>query len=262
VPTTMLSNLINPQVLSDSIQLKFGNLIRFNQIARREVINGAGSVITVPRYAYIGDAAVVAEGVAVSPAALSQTSVTVAIQKAMKAVQFTDESMKHGLGDPLGEGEDQIATAIAQKIDADIAAALETVPAPMRVAETATVASLPVLVNALKKFGEDIDEHMFLYIGPDQLAQLRVDSNFVMGKEAGRVGLVGEIYGMSVIVSGRVPAKVMYIVKPGAVGIYLKGGVETEFDRDVLAKTEVVVASQYYGIHLRNDSKAIRIQLT
>jgi N4-gp56 family major capsid protein len=259
--TTLLANLINPQVFSDSVSVKYGSKIKFNAIARREFITGDGQVITVPRYAYSGDAAIVGEGVAMTPAALSQTSATVTIQKAGKAFSLSDEALKHGLGDPLGETEEQLSVAIAQKIDSDIVAALGTVPAAMTVADASTTASLNVLVNGLKKFGEDVDDEMYLFVHPDQLADLRKDANFINGREAGSVGMVGEIYGMKVIVSTRVAAKTMFVVKPGAVGLYIKGGIEVEYDRDILSKTQVLSAVQYFGCHLRDDSKAIKITL-
>ena len=51
----------------------------------------------------------------------------------------------------------------------------------------------------------------------------------------------------------------MYIVKPGALRIFMKKGVTVEADRDILAFKNVITASQHFATYLYDPSKAIKI---
>ena len=90
-----------------------------------------GSTITLPSYAYIGDAEDVAEGDDIPIAKLTQCSVEATIKKAGKGVQLTDESILSGYGDPVGEAIDQLGLSIASKTDNDVVAILNAITAPM-----------------------------------------------------------------------------------------------------------------------------------
>ena len=61
---TKLKNLVNPEVMADMISGKLTSKIQFASIAKIDTtLEGqAGDTITVPKYAYIGDADDVAEG--------------------------------------------------------------------------------------------------------------------------------------------------------------------------------------------------------
>ncbi len=62
---TKLANLIDPEVMADMISAKLPNKIRVAPFAKVDTsLQGAeGDTITVPKFAYIGDAEDVAEGV-------------------------------------------------------------------------------------------------------------------------------------------------------------------------------------------------------
>lgn len=51
-----------------------------------------------------------------------------------------------------------------------------------------------------------------------------------------------------------------FIVKPGALAIYLKAKANVEADRDILKRTTVIAASEYYVAALANDSKAVQLK--
>ena len=126
----MLANLVNPEVMADMISATLPKQIKFSPIAKIDttLVGRPGDTVTVPKYAYIGDAADVAEGEAMDPTQLTTSTTTVAVKKAGKAVELTDESVLSGYGDPVGEATRQLTMAIAAKVDNDCLAALYTAP--------------------------------------------------------------------------------------------------------------------------------------
>ena len=68
MPKTKLENLVDPQVMADMVSAKLPKKIKFSPIARIDttLVGRPGSTIVVPKYAYIGDAEDVAEGVAMA----------------------------------------------------------------------------------------------------------------------------------------------------------------------------------------------------
>lgn len=119
--TTKLSNLINPEVMAGMISATLPKKIKFSTIARVDTtLQGrAGNTITVPKYAYIGDAVDVAEGEAMDTTVLTATTTEATVKKAGKAVEITDEALLSGYGDPAGQAAMQLGMAIASKIDED-----------------------------------------------------------------------------------------------------------------------------------------------
>ncbi len=61
---TKIANMINPEVMADVVRDKLTDLIKFTPLAKIDTtLQGrAGDTVTLPKFAYIGDAADVAEG--------------------------------------------------------------------------------------------------------------------------------------------------------------------------------------------------------
>jgi N4-gp56 family major capsid protein len=263
----MLNNLINPQVIGSALEVKLADLIKFSPIARMgyDLQGTAGNTLTIPVYAYIGDATDVAEGEAIDTSLLSATTKTVTVKKAGKAVEITDEALLSAYGDPQDEAERQLGIALAQKIDNDVLAALETIGTGMTYGDGTAYLDKDLLADALVKFGEDIDEPTFLFISPAQYASLRKDPDFVNIQQGQAVisGEVGQLLGVRIVVSNKIkPQSGVYhnfLVRSGAVGIEMKREVMVEADRDILKKTNVISADVHYVAYLRDESKAVKI---
>ena len=167
-----------------------------------------------------------------------------------KAVNLTDEAVKAGFGDPIGEAENQLTRSIANGIEREMFASL----AGATLAFTTPAGGLTggAILGGLGLFGEDQDGEKYLVINPVDLADVRTDANFVDGK----------IFDCELVVSNRVPVGSAYIVKPGAIGLYLAKEVNVEQDRDILAKTTVISADSMFATHLRDASKVVRITIT
>ena len=269
---TKLTNLINPQVIADMIDKKLTDDIKFSPLARIDntLVGRAGSVITLPYYTYIGDAADVAEGADISIGQLTEASTPVTIKKVGKGVQITDEAILSGYGDPVGEAVRQLRRAIASKVDNDVLTALSGIAAGMTHACAARLTPDDV-ANALVKFGEDIDGDKVILCSPSSYNALRKAKDWVPASEISAQlvirGTVGMIYGCQVVISnklqtvssGAVTAATDYIVKPNALAIYMKRDTMVETDRDIINKSTVITADKHYVAYLYDASKAIKI---
>lgn len=265
---TKLASLIDPEVLAPMIEQKMVDMMKFAPLARLDyTLQGRpGSTITLPSYAYIGDAEDVAEGNDIPIAELTQSSVEVSVKKAGKGVQITDEAVLSGYGDPIGEAIDQLGLSVASKTDNDVLEVLGGIQAPMIHAASGPLTSDEV-ANALVKFGEDIDGEKVLLIAPEQLAQLRTSEDWIkvtdMGVQALMSGVVGMIWGCQVVVSNKIKkvdnAFTNFIVKPGALAVYMKRDTLLETDRDIINKSTVMTVDKHYVAYLYDASKAIKI---
>lgn len=264
---TKLANMINPEVMADMISATLLTKIKFAPLAKIDstLVGQPGDTITVPKFAYIGDAIDVAEGVAIVPELLTSSSTTVTVKKAAKGVEITDEAMLSGYGDPVGEAKDQLELSIASKVDTDCMAALETATLSY-VAGAAAKISYASIVAAVDLFAEEDYEEKVLFINSAQITGLRLDTNFLdINKYPIKVmmtGVIGQIAGCQVAVSNRLVAGATtvqnYIIKAGALTIYLKRNTAVETDRDILTKTSVITVDKHFVAVLSDASKAVK----
>ncbi len=267
--TTMLQDMVDPQVLADMISAELENAIRFSPLARvdRTLVGRPGSTITVPKFKYIGDADDVEEGEAIGLALLETATKDFTIKKAGKGVEITDEAILSGLGDPIGEAARQLTMSIANKVDNDVLAALDTISSSL-VYSAGTAWDLDTISNAIDIFNDEDDEPMVLIMNPKDAAQLRkaVAGNWERASDLGDDiivrGTYGAVLGAQVVRSRKVLEGTAYLVKQGALAIYMKRNVEIESDRDIVRKTTVITADQHYGAYLYDESKAIKITVT
>ena len=101
--------------------------------------------MTLPKYAYIGDAVDVSEGGEIPVKKLTASTVEVTVKKAGNGVELTDEGLLSGYGDPLGEAVSQLTLSIASKLDKDAMACLSGIGTAMTVdsSDTALSATAP-----------------------------------------------------------------------------------------------------------------------
>ncbi|PIC73335.1 N4-gp56 family major capsid protein [Sporosarcina sp. P17b] len=264
---TKMANMVNPEVLKDMISAKLEKAIRFAPLARidRTLEGQAGNTVTVPRFEYIGDADDVAEGVAMGTSVLTTSTQQATIKKAGKAVELTDESVLSGYGDPIGEAGKQLRMSIVNKIDND---SLEVLATTTLISPTTTKLSVDAVEAAQDIFNDEDQEAMVLICSPKAATQLRKDAaaDWTRASDLGDriliTGVFGEVLGAQVIRSNKLDDKTAYLVKAGALAIYLKRVVEVETDRDILKKTTVISADEHYGVVLEDESKAVKITIT
>lgn len=266
---TKLAQMINPEVMADMISYQLPNLIRFSPLAVVDnTLQGRpGNTVTVPKWGYIGDAADVAEGQPIPLDAMSSSEDTFSIKKAGKGVELTDEAVLSGYGDPLGEAQKQLALSIANKVDDDTLTALSGA-----VQKYATAAGTKFTVAALdaaqQVFGDEELGSMVLIAHPKDAAVLRADAALQwerasdLGDTILQSGTFGGVLGAQVVRSNKLAEGTAYLVKQGALGLYMKRGVQVENDRDIVNKTTVITTDQHYGVHIKDDSKIVQITIT
>lgn len=207
---TELKNLINPEVMADMISARLPKKIKFSRIARVDdtLKDRAGNTITVPKYAYIGDAEDVAEGVAMGTTVLTASTTQATVKKAGKAVEITDEAVLSGYGDPVGEANGQLLMSVAAKVDNDTYDALNT--ASMKYDGTAAKIGYTGVVNAVDLFDDESDAptQKLIFVNPKQVTQLRLDEDF---KDKNKypldvimTGTIGAIAGCQVVPSKKI----------------------------------------------------------
>ena len=265
---TKLTNLMNPEVMGDWVTEHLEKEMKFSPLCRIDLTlaGRAGDTVTVPKYAYIGDASEVTEGGAIPVVQLTASSETVTVKKAGNGVELTDEAVLSGYGDPLGEAGMQLTLSIAGKVDGDVLAALTKIGAEMTYTASEPI-SADVIADALVKLGEKEGGEKVLVVAPAQLAQLRKSEGWLKATDVGAMrlvsGAVGMIHGCQVIVSDKITASggnfTNYIVMPGALVLFLKKETEVESQRDIVHKTTVVTADKYYAVYLANESKAVKL---
>jgi N4-gp56 family major capsid protein len=271
----MISDLINPQVMADMISAKVESKIVVAPFAKVDtsLVGVPGNTITVPQYAYIGDAEDIAEGIAAETVKLTTTTSTVTVKKAMKAVELTDEAVLSGYGNPVGETNNQIAKAIAAKVDVDAMEALQG--AQLTYDGSASVIKYTGVVDAIDVFDEEVNTEKVIFVHPKQVTQLRKDSDFISAdKYPGNVvmtGEIGKIANAHVVPSKKVKDDganyLCPIVKLNndaeseddapALTIYLKRDTNVETDRVSLARKTDISADKHYAVALSNTSKVV-----
>lgn len=271
--TTMLANLLDPQVVADLVEKKLIDNIRFAPLADVDttLVGRPGDTVTLPYFNYIGAADDLVEASAISAVALTTGSATVQIKEAGKAVEITDTAILSGYGDPYGQAANQIVLSMADKMDKDLLTILGSDIASTMTqytdASTSAIA-VPDISDALELFGEDIDGSKVLLCSPKLYTAIRNTKDWAPASEFAANALVrgsvGQIFGCDIIVTNRlrksnVLQENAYIIKPGALRLFLKRDSLVETDRDILKRINVISITKHYAAYLYNAANAIKI---
>lgn len=272
---TKLTNLIDPEVMAPMISAKLEKAIVATPFARIDttLVGQPGDTITVPKYAYIGEAEDVAEGVEAGTTVLTTTTAEYKVKKAMKAVTLTDEAVLSAYGNPVGETNNQLGMSIADKVDNDVIDALLT--ASLVKDESANSISYLGVVDALDAFQEEENVEKVMFINPRQSTELRKDENFISRDKYGNQvmidGEIGMIANTRIVPSRKIVAKDGAYACPivqlrpesqtgddtAAVTIYMKKGVSVETERHTLSRTTDISVDQHYIAALTDESKVV-----
>ncbi len=258
--TTLLSNVVNPQVMADMISASLPKKIKFSAIAKIDttLAGQAGNTITVPKFGYIGDAVDVAENTPIDTTALSHTTTTATVKKAGKAIEITDEAVLSGYGNPMGEGTSQLTMSIAAKVDNDCHDALLNASAVYNGTAAKIGYSGVVNANALMADESDTTLNKIIFIHPDQESTLRLDTDFTDRSKSGMdvimTGTIGTICGCQVVKSKKV-RKVEFEVKAATAEGYTE--ITTSNIGTYAGKTGINEAGEYVDLAVGQFVKAV-----
>ena len=272
--TTMLSNLVNPEVIADFIDAKLVDNMVFAPLATVDyTLEGrAGDTLKFPVWRYIGDASTLSEASTLSVATLVASTASVTVHKIAQGVELTDEAILSGLGDPVGEAVSQITLALASGIDNEMLATMASTVASTMTYQTSASTVAPAdtdITDALELFGEDIDGTKVVVVPPAVYTKMRKtgkdNGNWIpaseLSAEIAIKGVVGEYQGCQVIVSNKLKTSGnIFIVKPNALRLIMKRGAKVETDRDILKFCDVITGSVHFATYVYNASGLILIK--
>lgn len=266
--TTMLANLLDPQVVADFIDKKLIDYIRFAPLAKIDntLVGRPGDTVTLPAYNYVGAAEAVAEGADIPIAKLTQETKEVKVSKIGRAVQFTDEALLSGYNNDIAEeAAMQVVLAINDKIEKDLLTRMSE-DATLTASIAASGSPANGVADALVKFGEDIDGEKVILCDPTFYGRLIKSDGWIPNTEMGANiivrGTVGSVFGTQVVLTNRlVNTAKAYIVKPGALAIYMKRDTLVEFDRDKIDQTNYIIGSKIFAPYVYDTSKIIKVNL-
>lgn len=269
---TKAADLVNPEVMAAALSGKLENAIKFRKYADVDnTLTGVpGDTITRPKYAYIGAAEDLEEGVPMDTAKLSMTTTTVTIKETGKAVEITEKAILTNVSGTVAEAERQLALSMADKIEIDYIAELEK--APLFISEAPTSAAN--ILKAVAALNAEGDLNLVLFINPKDYTTL-VQSLFTVGGQIAQTALtsgqVAELVGVKAIertrrvAEGKGYLQVYTVSEEGdsedpssAVEIVLKRDVAVNRDGDILARTVTIASNAYYTVSLKNDSAVVR----
>lgn len=269
---TLLANLLDPQVVADYIEKKLVDGIRLSPLAKIDntLVGRPGDTVTLPSYTYVGDATQVAEGADIPIARLTQTTDTVKVMKIGRAVEYSDEALLSAYDNDIAEqAATQLITAVNSGVEGELINKMST---SATLTANVTLAGDPVddIADALTLFGEDIDGDKVIVVSNNLYAALRKSKDWIPNTEIGANmivrGVVGMVHGCQIITSNRMTTgsgasavNNAYIIKPGALAIYMKRNTLVEFDRDIIAEMNYIKASKIFAPYVYDKSKLIKL---
>lgn len=271
---TKLAQLINPEVMADMVSAKVDKAVRVIPYAKVDTtLQGqAGSTISVPKYAYIGEAVDVAEGEDIPVRQMAVSSKQYEIKKAAIGGILTDEAVLSGYGNPVGELTNQMALSIGGKTDTDGYEELITAPTSYT---ASGVISYEEIVKAIDLFEEETNTEKAMFVHPKQATQLRLDPNFIDKSKYGNQvmvdGEIGMVGNARIVSSKRVKVVDGSYLNPivkleentevedasPALTIFLKRDTNVETDRIARNRSTEITGDKMYVVALTNETKVI-----
>ena len=273
---TKLTQLLDPEVLSDMLNERVGKSIKFIPLADIDtsLVGIPGDELTVPQWNYVGDAEEVAEGATIPTEQLGHVTTKMKVKKAAKGIELTDEAVLSGYGDPVGTAMRQLAKSIDQKVDNDVLSAAKTATQSYTTKKGFKVEDLS---NAQDVFDTDSDNDVYVLLcHPNSASSLRLDAgkNFLQGSEIGAEGIIKGTYGVilntQIVKSNKLDKNEAILVQTNpdeedgtkAFKILLKRETFLESDRMASKKSTGFYADKHYGVFLQNAKKVVKITVT
>ena len=278
--TTMLNDIINPQVMGDMIEAKIPHMLKFTPFAKVDttLVGVPGDTKTVPSWNFIGAAEDLSEDGEVVPKKLTASTAEFKIKCAAQSVGISQKSINSGLGDPVGAAETQLAKSIAVKVDADVLTALLT--AEQTYDGSGSIIKYSGIVDAVGVLNEEEITDKVLFVNPAQITALRKDSEFMdknkYGNDVMVSGEIGMIAGVRIVPTNQIVKNdsgnyVCPLVKlePAstdteyaeselpAVTIFLKADTQVDHEWFPKKQTHDITAAKYYGAALTNAAKVV-----
>ena len=250
---TMLSDLIDPQVMADEINLKLIDKVRFAPLATIDdtLVGRDGDEISMPYYGYVGPAEDVSEAGAIPIRKLTTDVKKVKVSKIGMGISYTDEALLSGHNNNIAEeATNQIITSIADGVDNKFLAEMATASVSSDVPSNGSVAN--AIIDGVMQFGEDLDGEKVLVVPTDLYGRIVKSGDWIANTDTGADILIrgsqGSIAGCQVVISNRLNGLYEYteVETPDV------SDIGTYYEKDMFAKytktTDVALdpAKTYY----------------
>ena len=226
----------------------------------RDLAQNAGMVKDIVKYTYEGAVEAVAEGAANTErgkVTFEEEEYRVVVKQ--QVFDYTDEQY---MKDPMVVEVGAKGMAVEMKNDMNNDFFVE-------IAKTSTKHSVAELgydaiVDAIAKMELEKEEGLFLLINPAQKAALRKDEDF-KGARLGEIlfdGQIGQIAGVPVAVSKKVPSGKAYLATKEAVVCFMKKESEAESARDAERRINTEIVRKVCVVALVDSTKAVEIVIS
>lgn len=274
--------LIKPEIFADVVREKINGKVRVLNLATELDNIGEysveGETVHFPKWAYVGDATEIAKGDTIATTELDQVDSTATIKQVAKGVTVFDRDVYTVKGGQkmVNEASDQIATAIARKLDSDLITEMkDNAVLTFSALTDAKALTQDELLNALNLFGEDQDRESFsgivinsVLINSFYQMPLFVDVTKTTSSNGNGIitgGLLGYFTGVPVWVSDKGTLNGLnattFIIKKGALGYKLKAkGVNVEEDRVASKKKTDIFGDSMYAVKLTDESGVVVVE--
>ena len=270
--TTLLENLINPQVMADMISAELEKKLRATGFYKvdRTLTGRAGDTITIPSWLYIGPADDLPENQQGEICEMQTEDISYTVKKAVKNVRLTDEAVLSGYGDPVGECTRQLRMSIQDKMDDDGIALLKGITPAIGHVLTLTGNAIMYddILDALDKmeqFREEQGITAYLLANHTTVKNIRKSPQFVelpspLRDSVITSGVVGSIAGCSIVISNKLTDKEAYILTPNCFTAFMKRDISVEQERQMLWKRTIIGSDCHYIVVIEDYDKVVAIR--
>lgn len=251
---TLYDNFVLENKLTDLLETKLNtrSLMKIDN----SLAEAPGMIKTIHTYKYDGSVEKLARGEGnTSFGQVSYVASNYEVKLAQQGFEYADEDV---MKDPMivSAGMDGASTVMVNDINsqyfAELAKATLSVPGPV---------SYDTVVDAIAKLNTEDESGIFLIIGPDQKAVVRKDPDFKSAR-LGEIlfnGQIGEISGVPVLVSKKVPEGEAYLAHKDAITLFIKKDSEVEQERDANVRRNRVFMRKVNLVALTDATKVVKI---
>lgn len=271
---TINQNVIVPEVYASLVREKIAGKCKVAQflVNLGDLHGKVGETLTMPKWAYIGDAVDWDVNTPMDKTQMKQTSTQATIKAiAAPAVEVADYDNEVELGNAIEEAASQQALGVARKYDTDaIECALQS-PLKYQLA-TKNAVTQEELIAILGLYGDDRDSADFDAIvvhstfAPSFYEMpMFVKKDMTMTKDGNGIavnGVIGEFLSIPVVLSDRLydttnQEGFILVMKKKAISIIPKENPHAEPERNVSLRRTTIYLSQFYAMALTDDEAVV-----
>lgn len=224
----------------------------------RDLEQNAGMKKVIHTYTYKGAVEAVEEGQSTTEKAkLTFAEKEYEVKVKQEEFEYTDEQL---MKDPmvLEAGLKGAATSMINDLNKDF---FDEIAKTTTLSTYTDVIKYDDIVDAIAKMNLEDEAGLFVLINPKQKAEIRKDADFKASRmgEIIHNGQIGDISGIPVAVSKKVPKDTVFVATKEAVTCFVKKEVEVEQDRIKNKRINSIIPRKVGLVALTDATKAVKI---